>query len=353
MVEYETKSVLKDGERKTKISFREKTFWKDEKKIDSANLENLYETDHKLYVTSSPHVTSKTTTQKIMLDVVIALLLPTIASVVLFGLKAFILIASCVLGAVVAEWGFQKIIKQKVTISDLSAVVTGLLLALSLPTTVTWWQGVLGSIIAVVVVKGLFGGIGKNFANPAVTARIILLISFGATVAGSAYPTITDVTAQATPLVILKQYHGLLPEIWQMLVGLRGGAIGEGCIIALLIGGIYLMVRKVISWHTPVVFIGMVFILTAIIYKDLEIALYEVLSGGLVLSAIFMATDYATTPARPLGKVIFAIGCALITVAIRVWGNLPGGVSYSILFMNILTPYIEKLVEKRPIGGNK
>lgn len=350
MVEYEKKSVLKDGERKTKISFRDKTFWKESKYVDS---DHLYEMDHKLYVTSSPHVTSKTTTQKIMLDVLIALLLPTIASIVLFGLNAFILVASCVISAVVSEWGFQKITKQKITINDLSAVVTGLLLALSLPSTVTWWQGALGSIIAIVVVKGLFGGIGKNFANPAVTARIILLISFGASVAASVYPTITDVTAKATPLVILKQYHGLLPEIWQMLVGLRGGAIGEGCVIALVVGGIYLMIRKVISWHTPVVYIGLVFILTAIIYKDVEIALYEVLSGGLILAAFFMATDYATTPSRPWGKVIFAIGCALITVVIRVWGNLPGGVSYAILFMNILTPYIEKWVEKRPLGGNK
>lgn len=350
MVEYEKKSIVKDGERKTQISFRDKSFWKESTYVDA---DQLYELDHKLYVTSSPHVISKATTQKIMLDVILALLLPTIASIVLFGLQAFILVASCVISAVVSEWGFQKITKQKVTICDLSAVVTGLLLALSLPATVTWWQGALGSIIAIVVVKGLFGGIGKNFANPAVTARIILLISFGASVAASAYPTITDVTAKATPLVILKQYHGLLPEIGQMLVGLRGGAIGEGCILALLIGGIYLMIKKVISWHTPVVYIGLVFLLTAIIYQDVEIALYEVLSGGLVLAAFFMATDYATTPSRPWGKVIFATGCALITVVIRVWGNLPGGVSYSILFMNILTPYIEKWVEKRPLGGNK
>ncbi len=350
MNEYNVQSIIKDGEKKTKIQFKDKSFWNDINHIDS---DKLYEESHKLYVTSSPHVFSKNTTQKIMLDVLIALLLPSIAAVILFGLNAFILIAVCVVSAVFSEWAFQKITKQKVVISDLSAAVTGLLLALNLPSTVPWWQGMLGSIIAVVVVKGLFGGIGKNFANPAITARIILLISFGATIGASSFPTITDVNAQATPLAILKQYHGLLPEIWQMLVGLRGGAIGEGCIIALLIGGIYLMIRKIITWHTPVVFIGTVFVLTAIIYQDVEIALYEILSGGLFIGAFFMATDYATTPSRPWGKVIFAFGCGLITVVIRVWGNLPEGVSYSILFMNILTPYIEKWAEKRPFGGNK
>ncbi len=350
-MDYGHTTILKDGEKKVKLNVKEKSFWKNDNNIIDSD--KLYETDHKLYVTSSPHVFSKNTTRGIMLDVLIAMTLPAIMAVVLFGLRAFMLISVCTITAVLSEWGFQKLTKQKITISDLSAAVTGLLLALNLPTTVLWWQAMLGSIIAIVVVKGLFGGIGKNFANPAITARIILLISFSATVGGTAFPTITDVTAQATPLVILKSYHGLLPEIWQMLVGLRGGAIGEGCIIAILIGGVYLIIKKVISWHTPVVFITTVFILTAIIYKDLEIALYEILSGGLFIGAFFMATDYSTTPSRPLGKVIFAIGCALITVVIRAYGNLPEGVSYSILFMNILTPYIDKWVEKRPIGGIK
>lgn len=304
-----------------------------------------------LIVSSSPHVWSKTTTSKIMLDVLIALLPAAFASVVLFGLQAFILIVSCVASAILAEWIFQALCKQKVTISDLSAAVTGLLLALNLPASVPWWQGVIGSIIAVVVVKGLFGGIGKNFANPAITARVIMLLAFSATVGAAVQPSIVDATSTATPLYILKENYGILPSLFEMFVGLRGGAIGETCAIALSIGGIYLMARKVITWHTPVIFVGTVFILMLILNGNVEVALYEILSGGLLIGAIFMATDYATTPTRAWGKVIFAIGCAIITVAIRMWGSYPEGVSFSILFMNILTPYIDRLTRKKPFGG--
>lgn len=319
--------------------------------VDTKQPTDAYHIDNLFYVSSSPHIFSKSTTQKIMLDVLIALLPATIASIVLFGYKALILVLVCTASAVFFEWAFQKICKQKVVIGDLSAAVTGLLLALNLPSSVTWWQGMIGSLIAVVVVKGLFGGIGKNFANPAITARIIMLLAFG-TVGASVQPVIGDITSSATPLASLP---AKLPvqTLGEMFIGLRGGAIGEGCIAALLLGFIYLLVKKVISWHTPVVYIGTVFVLSFLLNGDLEIALYEILSGGLFLGAIFMATDYTTTPSRPLGKVIFAVGCALITVAIRRWGNLPEGVSYSILFMNILTPYIDKWVEKKPFGGVK
>ncbi len=311
------------------------------------NLENLI-------VSSSPHVFSNTTTTKIMRDVIIALIPASIAAVVLFGLKALMLILVCIATSVFCEWGFQKICKQKTTIGDLSAIVTGLLLALNLPASVLWWQAVIGSIVAIVVVKGIFGGIGKNFANPAITARIVMLLAFGTTVGASVFPRFVDATTSATPLAILKMDYGFLPEIWQMLVGMRGGAIGETCAIALIIGGIYLLVRKVITWHTPVIYILGVFIFS-LLFKgfDVEFAIYQVLSGGLLIGAIFMATDYTTSPSRPIGKIIFAIGCAFITVVIRLWGNYPEGVSFSILFMNILNPFIDRIKIKKPLGGVK
>lgn len=312
---------------------------------------NAYEVENQFIVTSSPHVFSNSTTRKIMLDVLIALLPATIVSVIFFGIPALILVLACTLSAVLFEWGFQKICKRPNTIGDLSAAVTGLLLALNLSTAVPWWQGVIGSLIAIVVVKGLFGGLGKNFANPAITARIIMLLAFGATVTASAHPIIGDVVSGATPLPLIKEGSDKLPSLLNMFLGINGGAIGETSALALLIGGLYLIIKRVISWHTPVVYIATVFLLTLLVGKDVEFALYHILAGGLFIGAFFMATDYATTPSRPWGKVIFAFGCGLITVAIRLWGNYPEGVSFSILFMNLLTPYIEKWVQKRPFGG--
>lgn len=318
--------------------------------------QNAYEVENQLLVSSSPHVFSKSSTTKIMLDVLIALVPATIASVIFFGLNALLIVLTCVVACVFFEWGFQKITKQPVAIQDLSAAVTGLLLALNLPAVDykdIWWPCIVGSLIAIVVVKGLFGGIGKNFANPAITARVILLIAFSA-VGTQVFPVISDVTSSATPLSVLKDSStGTLPSLLGMFVGNRGGALGETSALALLLGGIYLICRKIISWHTPVIFIGTVFILTFLVKFDVEYALYQVLSGGLFIGAIFMATDYTTSPFRPWGKVIFAIGCAFITVAIRVWGNYPEGVSFSILFMNLLTPYINKWVQKMPFGGVK
>lgn len=312
---------------------------------------NACEVENQFIVTSSPHTFSNSTTRKIMLDVLIALLPATIVSVVFFGIPALILVLACTISAVFFEWGFQKLCKRPNTIGDLSAAVTGLLLALNLPTSVPWWQGVFGSLVAIVVVKGLFGGIGKNFANPAITARVIMLLAFGATMTATVQPIIGDVTSTATPLPIIKADNGGLPSLLNMFLGINGGALGETSALALLIGGLYLMIKKVISWHTPVVYIATVFLLTLLVGKDVEFALYHILAGGLFIGAFFMATDYATTPSRPWGKVIFAFGCGLITVAIRIWGNYPEGVSFSILFMNLLTPYIDKWVQKRPFGG--
>ena len=304
----------------------------------------------KLVVSSSPHIHSGASTQRIMLDVVIALLPATVAAVVLFGLKALLMIAVSVATAVISEFVFNLVVKKKQTVGDLSAVITGLLLALNLPTTVTVWQIIVGAVFAIVVVKCLFGGIGCNFANPALTARIMMLIAFGASIGGGANPTIVDMNAGATPLSVMNGSEGTLPSLLDMLLGLRGGAIGETCAIALILGGIYLLARRVISWHTPVIYVGTVFVLSLIVKQDLNMALYQVLGGGLMIGAIFMATDYSTSPTNKLGKSVFALGCGLLTVLIRFLGGSPEGASYAILMMNILSPYIEKLCARKPVG---
>ena len=304
----------------------------------------------KLIVSSSPHLHSGASTQRIMLDVVIALLPASIAAVILFGLRALLLIAVSVATAVASEFLFNLVVKKKQTVGDLSAVVTGLLLALNLPTTVTVWQTIVGAAFAIVVVKCLFGGIGCNFANPAITARIMMLIAFTSSVAGGTNPIITDMVAGATPLAAIKKGSVDLPSLLDMLLGNRGGAIGETCAVALILGGIYLIARRVISWHIPVIYVGSMFIISLIFKQDLTQALYQVLGGGLMIGAIFMATDYSTTPTNTLGKVVFAIGCAALTAVIRFLSSSVEGVSYAILMMNILSPYIEKLCARKPFG---
>ncbi|MBR6687412.1 MAG: RnfABCDGE type electron transport complex subunit D [Clostridia bacterium] len=308
----------------------------------------------KLIVSTSPHIKSPVTTQNIMLDVLIALAPATVMAVVLFGLRALLIIGVCVVTAVVSEFIFNLINKRKQTVLDLSATVTGLLLALNLPLTATVWQCIVGSIFAIIVVKCLFGGLGHNFANPAITARIFLLLSFSTTIAGGTSPQLVDVVASATPLAAIKDgATHQLPSLLHMLIGLRGGAIGEVCSIALIVGYIYLVVKKVIHFETPLIFVATVFLLSWLIKGDITIALYQVLGGGLLLGAIFMATDYVTTPINRVGKMVFALGCGLITVLIRFYGNYPEGVSFSILLMNILSPYIEKLCKKKAFGGAK
>ncbi|MBE6684944.1 MAG: RnfABCDGE type electron transport complex subunit D [Ruminococcaceae bacterium] len=308
----------------------------------------------KLIVSSSPHLHGKTTTTSIMRDVLIALTPAAIAAVVLFGIKALIIISVCVATCVFSEFIFNLIAKKKQTVGDLSAMVTGLLLALSLSTRVSIWHCVVGSVFAIVVVKCLFGGIGCNFANPAVTARVLLLIAFGKVAGGAATNFMSaELVASATPLAVIKDGEGELPTLIDMLIGNRGGAIGEACAIALILGFIYLVIRRVITWETPVVFVATVFVLSLIVKQDLNAALYQVLGGGLLLGAIFMATDYVTTPITRSGRALFALGCGVITVLIRFWGDYPEGVSFAILFMNILTPYIERLCRNKPIGGVK
>ena len=323
----------------------------------------------KLYVSSSPHIRSSLTTQKIMLDVIIALLPAAIAGVVIFGWKSLLVIASCVLSSVLSEFVFNIIAKKQQTVSDLSAAVTGLLLALNLRADAPIWQCVIGSVFAIVVVKCFFGGLGCNFANPAITGRIFLLICFTGTLSGGAKPVIdalgepfigthatgatVDVVTGATPLELLK-WDSALPSLKDMFFGVYGGAIGETCSLALIIGFVYLVVRRVIHFEVPVIFVGTVFLLSLIMEGgSLTLALYQVLSGGLLLGAIFMATDYVTTPITRTGKWIFAFGCGLITFLIRYFGSYDEGVSFAILFMNIISPYIERWTRKRVMGGKK
>lgn len=310
---------------------------------------------NKLIVSSSPHISSKDTTQRIMLDVVIALMPTAIAGAVLYGLNAVIVILTCMLTSVLSEVIFNLIIKKKQTVSDLSAVVTGLILALNLRADAPIWQCVIGSVFAIVVVKCLFGGLGCNFANPAATARVFLLICFTGTLAGGAVPhfsTAPELVSGATPLAVMAK-GGELPSLMDMFLGMRGGAIGESCIAAIILGFVYLVARGVIKFETPLVFVATVFALYLIADNSFITATYQILSGGLVFAAVFMATDYVTTPLTRSGKMIFAFGCGLITFLIRYFGTYPEGVSFSILIMNILSPYIEKWTMSRPLGGKK
>ena len=305
-----------------------------------------------LILSSSPHIHTRDSSRRIMLDVIIALLPAAIAGVVIFGAKALGVIAACVITAVVSEALFNLIVHKKQTVGDLSAVVTGLLLALNLSTNVAIWQCVVGTAFAIVVVKCLFGGLGKNFANPAITGRVFMLLAFS-TVAGGAKPAVVELVSSATPLELLAQGSENAPSLMELFLGLHGGAIGETCCLALLLGFAWLLFRRVIKWHVPVIFIGTVFVLYLVFTGSFQMALAEILAGGLFIGAIFMATDYVTSPITLKGKMVFALGCGLVTFIIRYFCAYPEGVSFSILAMNILTPYIEKFTANTPLGGSK
>ena len=305
-----------------------------------------------LILSSSPHIHTRDSSRRIMLDVIIALLPAAIAGVIIFGAKALGVIAACVITAVVSEALFNVITRKKQTVGDLSAVVTGLLLALNLSTNVAIWQCVVGTVFAIVVVKCLFGGLGKNFANPAITGRVFMLLAFS-TVAGGAKPIVVELVSSATPLELLAQGSENAPSLMVLFLGLHGGAIGETCCLALLLGFAWLLFRRVIKWHVPVIFIGTVFVLYLVFTGSFQMALAEILAGGLFIGAIFMATDYVTSPITLKGKMVFALGCGLVTFIIRYFCAYPEGVSFSILAMNILTPYIEKFTANTPLGGSK
>ncbi len=307
--------------------------------------------ENKMVVSVSPHIHSGISTQKIMRDVLIALTPAVVASILFFGPRALLIEAVSVAVAMVSEWAFEKITKRPNTISDLSSAVTGLLLALILPVDIPIWEVIFGSFVAIILVKQLFGGIGQNFANPAATARVIMLIAFSGAMTVWAAPNLVDAVSTATPLALMSAGEtGSLPSLLWMFLGCTGGSLGETSCLALLIGGIYLMCRKVITWHTPAAFIGTVLLLSLIFG---QMPLYEILAGGLFIGAFFMATDYTTSPPSPWGKLIFGAGCGAITIVIRIWGNYPEGVSFAILLMNILNPYICKWTASKPFGGVK
>ena len=320
----------------------------------------------KLVVSASPHVRSNQSTPGIMLDVIIALIPALIMSVVYFGLRALTLTTVCVCSCVIFESLSRKVMKRKNTISDLSAVVTGIILAFNLPASMPLWMAIIGCLVAIVVVKQMFGGIGQNFVNPAMTARIILMTSFPTAMAKWITPFQSawhpDAVTAATPMAVLSGVQGgdvsavseSLPSLAEMLIGSHGGSMGEICSVALIIGGLYLMVRKVISPIIPFTFIGTVAVVMLFAGSfNLEFVAYQLLGGGLMLGAFFMATDYSTSPINKKGKIIFGIGCGLITSVIRLFGSLPEGVSFSIILMNILVPHIEHMTTPKPFGAVK
>jgi electron transport complex protein RnfD len=318
-----------------------------------------------LIVSLSPHLRSNESVQRIMLDVIIALIPAIIGATYFFGLNALKLILISVVSAIFFEAITQKLFKKKVTIGDLSAVITGILIAFNLPANAPWWIPVFGSGFAIIIVKQFFGGLGSNFMNPALAARAVLLASWPKIMSSFTLPG-PDAVTGATPLSIMK-YGGAdagasatvakaaqeLPSLMDMFIGNRGGAIGETSAVLLLIGALYLIIRKVIDWKIPFFYIGTTALLLLLLGVETEHIMYHLLGGGLILGAFFMATDYATAPVTPFGRIIFGIGAGIITALIRVKGGFPEGVSYSILLMNVASPLIEKFTAPRIFGRAK
>lgn len=306
-----------------------------------------------LTISSSPHIRSNETVKGIMRDVIIALMPAVLAGIYFFKFRAALVMITAIASAVLSEWLWQKITGREVTINDLSAVVTGILIAFNVPVSIPLWMVAVGSAFAIIIVKQLFGGIGENIVNPALAARAFLLASWPTSMTTW---TIDGMTS-ATPLAILKGGQGSLPSLMNIFVGHVGGCIGETSALALLIGFAYLLYRRVISYHIPVFYIGTVFVLTSVIGRNGFMtgnAIYEIFAGGLMLGAIFMATDYTTCPMTKKGQVIFAIGCGVLTSVIRIFsGSYPEGVSYSILIMNLVVPLIDKYVIPTKFGKVK
>ncbi|HHW21960.1 MAG TPA: RnfABCDGE type electron transport complex subunit D [Clostridiaceae bacterium] len=308
-------------------------------------------------MSSSPHIRSGVTTQRLMLDVIIALIPASFAGVYFFGLRAAVLIAVTVISCVGFEYLMRKVMKRNNTVGDLSAAVTGLLLALNVPPTLPLWMAVVGSFFAIVVVKQLFGGIGQNFVNPALAARAFLIISYGTRMTSWTPPLAKaaeiDAATFATPLGALKE-GGQLPNLLDMFLGNIGGSMGETSALALIIGGMYLLIRGVISWHIPVVYIGTAGLLAWILGPNGLFTgepLFHILAGGLMIGAIFMATDYTTSPMTTRGMVIYAAGCGILTILFRLYTNMPEGVSYAILLMNVAVPLIDRFTKPARFGG--
>ena len=300
---------------------------------------------NKLIVTAAPHITGPDSTQKIMQRVCLALCPTLVAAVIIFGINALILTLVTVAACVFFEWGYCKLVHREVPVGDFSAVVTGMLLAFNLPSTLPWWMAVVGAFISIVIVKQLFGGLGYNFANPAIVGRIALAMGFAGRMTSFGYPRGVDAATAATPLAHIADFGP--GDYVTLLLGNHGGVLGETCAITLLAGGIYLIVTKVISPIIPVTYLGTVAVLSLAAGQD---PIVQLLSGGLILGAFFMSTDYVTSPTTQKGKLIFGLGLGIITCAIRFLGTMAEGVSFSILLMNLVVPYIEVLTRQDKLG---
>lgn len=316
-----------------------------------------------LIVSASPHLVTALDTHKTMLMVILALVPSLLVSTYVFGFRVLILTAVCIAASMFFEWAWNKLMKKQQTVGDLSAALTGTLIAFNVPSGLPYWIAIVGCFVAIIVVKQLFGGVGKNIVNPAITARIVLFISFATEMTTWPLPRMNqtaDALTGATPLGVLAEGNPVdLPSNMELFLGYVGGSMGEVSAIALLIGGIFLVWKKIISPIIPCCFIGTVFVFSLIYYgatgngDALQMAIFHVLAGGVMLGAIFMATDYVTSPLLPAGKVVFGIGCGIITMLIRLFGQYPEGVSFSILIMNCLTPLIDTFFQKRMYGGAK
>ncbi len=316
-----------------------------------------------LAVSSSPHLVTNLDTTKTMAMVLIALIPSFLVSIYVFGMRVILLTLVCVVASMGFEWLYNKLMHRRQTVGDLSSAVTGVLIAFNVPSSFPYWMAVIGCFVAIVIVKQLYGGIGRNVVNPAITARIVLFISFATEMTTWPTPSMStiDAATSATPLGILKEGSAAdLPTNMEMFLGFIGGSMGEVSAVALIIGGLFLIWKKIISPIIPACFIGTVFVFAFLYYSfvggdlgALHMAVFHICAGGVMLGAFFMATDYVTSPIMPLGKVIMGVGCGILTMVIRIWGAYPEGVSFSILLMNILTPLIDKLCLKLTYGGAK
>ncbi|KXB65255.1 RnfABCDGE type electron transport complex subunit D [Aedoeadaptatus coxii] len=306
------------------------------------------------FVQLAPHIRSNESVTKIMRDVIIALAPAVVASVYFFGMNALIIYLISVVCCVGSEFIYQKLAGKESQIGDLSSIVTGLLLAMNMPAGVPWYVPAISSVFAIIIVKEAFGGIGGNFVNPALAGRAMAMLSWPQIMATYTVPGV-DAASAATPLTIIKAGKDLasLPSLQDMFIGNIGGVIGETSALLLLIGACYLLIRKVIDWKIPVIYILTTIVFLFVFGIKADIIPYEVLGGGLMLGALFMATDYSSTPQGTKGKIIFAIGCGLITALIRTKGNMAEGVSYSILLMNVASPLIERLTKTEAYGEAK
>lgn len=330
--------------------------------------------ENRFLVSSSPHIRDSVSTRKIMLDVIIALLPASVAGIYFFGLRALAVILVTVSSCVISEYLARKAMKRECTIGDLSAVVTGLLLALNLPPTIPFWIAAIGGAVAIVIVKQMFGGLGQNFMNPALAARVVLLVAYTEQMTNWVNPRGVDAISAATPLEVLKnsaagtaadvasgatplvESAAEMPTYLQMFLGQVGGCIGETSALALLLGALYLLARRVIGLQIPLTFIGTTALFTWIFGGETLFTgdfLYHVLAGGLILGAFYMATDYATCPVTNKGRIIMGIGCGILTGIIRLYTNYPEGVSFAIILMNVVVPLIDRFLVPKSFGGGK